>query len=89
MKQAQTALNAKVPEGEQLAINAVQYNPKVKKDQVIGDQGKNVASTLVTVTLSCSGTSYQQKALQQLVTQLIMQRAGQNPGTNYKLQCVY
>ncbi|GCE31788.1 hypothetical protein KDA_72720 [Dictyobacter alpinus] len=84
--QAQAALKANVPAGEQLDVNSVQCSPQAKPDQAVGDQGKNITSAQVSVTLSCSGTSYHKDELQQLVMQQMLAKAHQNPGDDYQLQ---
>ncbi|GCF08388.1 serine/threonine-protein kinase [Dictyobacter arantiisoli] len=78
-----SALGQQVPAGEQLLTESVQCQPTVKTEQPVGDKGHNVTSTKATVTLTCSGTSYNKEAVQKLVQTRLQQKALATLGTGY------
>jgi serine/threonine protein kinase len=85
MQQANNALSAQLQAGEQLAQPAA-CQANVQNDNPIGDQGQNIPSTNVAVTVTCKGTAYDQNGLRSLVTNLLQQQASASIGPHYALQ---
>lgn len=78
---AKTALQKQVRSGEQLVAPAQCMN-KVTSDRNAGDRSTNVT---VTVTATCTGEAYDQKAAQGLAADLLKKDASTDPGAGYQL----
>jgi hypothetical protein len=78
---AQTALQKQVHSGEQLVAPA-QCTDKVTSDHNAGDRAGNVT---VTVTATCTGETYDQKAALALAADLLKKDASTDPGPGYQL----
>ncbi len=78
---AQTALQKQVHSDEQLVAPA-QCMDKVTSDHNAGDRASNVT---VTVTATCTGETYDQKAALGLAADLLKKDASTDPGAGYQL----
>ena len=84
-QQANSALRGQLKPGEQLAA-ATNCPATVSKDRPVGDQGVNIASTTVTVSVTCQAQAYDQNGMQSLVSTLLQQKARTDAGAAYSLQ---
>jgi hypothetical protein len=77
-------LNKQIRTGEQL-LNAPSCTSKLQADQPIGDHGTNVTRTNVTYGLKCTVTAYDNLGAQNIVKDLLTQKAAVTPGPGYVL----
>jgi serine/threonine protein kinase len=84
-QQATAALTTQLKPGEHLA-QSPNCSPATRTSNPIGDQGQNIPSTTVTVTVTCTAISYDQNGLRALVTNLLQQQARASIGPHYALQ---
>jgi hypothetical protein len=82
--QANNALRGQLKSGEQLA-QATNCPSTMTHNNPIGDQGVNVTSTNVTVSVTCSAVAYDANAMQNLVSQLLQRQAASSAGPGYAL----
>ncbi len=83
--QANSALHNQLKPGEQLA-EATDCPSTVTHDNPIGDQGQNVPSTTVTISVSCKAVAYDQNGMRDQVSQLLQKKAADDAGPGYSLQ---
>src|SRR5436305_1318127 len=84
VQQSTNQLKAKIEQGEVL-IGQPQCQPSVKADQPIGDQGTNIPSTTITVSVNCREQLYNQQQLQKLMENQLKTMATGQYGPNYGL----
>lgn len=84
-QQANTTLKGQLKAGEQLA-QATNCPGTFQSSNQIGDQGVNIPSTSVTVTVACKAEAYDQNGMNTLVTNLLQQKAKTDVGPNYAEQ---
>jgi hypothetical protein len=77
-------LNKQLQTGEQL-LNAPLCTPTPQADQPIGDQGKNVTSANVSYRMNCTATAYDNLGAQNIIKDLLTQKANVTPGPGYVL----
>jgi hypothetical protein len=73
-QQANSALKGQLKSGEQLA-SATNCPFTYQSSNQIGDQGENIPSTQVTVTVTCKAEAYDQNGMNTLVANLLQQKA--------------
>jgi hypothetical protein len=84
-QQANTALKGQLKSGEQLA-QATNCPATSQSSNQIGDQGVNIPSTSVTVTVTCKAEAFDQNGMNTLVTNLLQQKAKTDIGSTYTEQ---
>jgi len=84
-QQANNALKGQLKSGEQLA-QATDCPATFQSSNQIGDQGINIPSTSVIVTVKCKAEAYDQNGMTTLVTNLLQQKAKTDVGPNYTEQ---
>jgi hypothetical protein len=82
--QANSALRNQLKPGEQLA-QATNCPSTTTHSNPIGDQGVNVTSSTITVSVTCSAVAYDANGMQGLVSQLLQKQAASSAGPNYTL----
>jgi hypothetical protein len=80
-QQANSALKGQLKSGEQLA-SATNCPFTYQSSNQIGDQGENIPSTQVTVTVTCKAEAYDQNGMNTLVANLLQQKAKDTLGTD-------
>ncbi|HEY7415063.1 MAG TPA: hypothetical protein VH593_07710, partial [Ktedonobacteraceae bacterium] len=83
--QANNALRHQLRSGEQLA-QATNCPSTMTHSDPIGDQGVNVTSSTVTVSVTCSSVAYDANGMQSLVSQLLQKQAASSVGQGYALE---
>ena len=82
--QANSALRTQLKPGEQLA-QATNCPATMTHSDPIGDQGVNVTSSTITVSVTCSAVAYDSNGMQGLVSQLLQKQAASSAGPGYAL----
>jgi hypothetical protein len=80
-RQANSALKGQLKSGEQLA-QAVNCPTTFQSSNPIGDQGENIPSTQITVTVTCKTEAYDQNGMNTLVAGLLQQKARDTLGSD-------
>jgi hypothetical protein len=83
-QEAISDLNKQLNAGE-LLLDAPRCTSTLQADQPIGDQGTNVSSANVTYGLKCAATAYDNLGAQNIVRDLLTQKASVTPGPGYVL----
>ena len=83
--QAQSEVKKQVRANEQMVGDPQCNKPGVRSNQAVGDQGQNVTSATVSVSVTCTGLAYDLKATQTLVTSALQNKANSDPGDGYVL----
>jgi hypothetical protein len=84
-QQVINTMNSQLATGDKLDIASIKCHPTLKTDQPIGDKGHTITSTQLSVTFTCSGTSYNKEAVQKLVDVRIKQKSTSTLGKGYVL----
>jgi hypothetical protein len=80
-QQANSALKGQLKASEQLA-QAVNCPATFQSSNPIGDQGQNIPSTQITVTVTCKAEAYDQNGMNTLVANLLQQKAKDTLGSD-------
>ncbi|GLV60919.1 hypothetical protein KDH_77380 [Dictyobacter sp. S3.2.2.5] len=84
-QQARSDFNKQLAANEQLVEDPACTKSVTSNKGEIGDQGRNVTSTTVTVSATCTGMAYDQKSAQQIASSRLRQKATSDPGFGYAL----